>query len=256
MLFAALAPLPSTVASAAVATGSMIALPVIFYLALRLPPVASWLDRPAAWRLAFAAAAVAVWLEPVQTTLGYGQVNLFLALAVLYDLSLPDKSRWKGVGIGLAAGFKLTPAIFGIYYLATGRYRAAATSGVAFAVSIALGFAVMPGGSALYWGGLFADTARIGQLQDAANESLAGALARTLHTSAVVSAWVPVAAIVGLVGLLLAGRGQRRGNEAAGYSLCAITGLLVSPVSWTHHWVIAAPALLLGPSRPTGRGPL
>jgi len=159
---------------------------------------------------------------------------------------LADTSRWKGAAIGLAAGFKLTPAIFAIYYLATRRYRAAATSGVAFAVSIALGFAVMPHSSALYWGGLITDTARIGQLQDAANESLAGALARTLHTSHVTWAWLPLAAVVGLAGLALAARAQRRGNEAAGYSLCALTGLLISPVSWTHHWVIAVPALLIG----------
>jgi alpha-1,2-mannosyltransferase len=246
VLFAPLAPLPYPLCAAAVAAASMVALPVIFYLALRLPPVPSWLDARAALRLALAAAAMAVWLEPVQTTLGYGQVNLLLAIAVLYDLRLADKSRWKGAAIGLAAGFKLTPAIFAIYYLATRRYRAAATSGVAFALSIALGFAVIPHSSALYWGGLITDTARIGQLQDAANESLAGALARTLHTSHVTWAWLPLAAVVGLAGLALAARAQRRGNEAAGYSLCALTGLLISPVSWTHHWVIAVPALLIG----------
>jgi alpha-1,2-mannosyltransferase len=246
VLFAALAPLPYAVCAIAVAAAGMVALPVIFYLALRLPPVPSWLDARAALRLALAAAAVAVWLEPVQTTLGYGQVNLFLAVAVLYDLGLADASRWKGAAIGLAAGFKLTPAIFAIYYLATRRYRAAATSGVAFALSIALGFVVMPHSSALYWGGLITDTGRIGQLQDAANESLAGALARTLHTSHVTWAWLPLAAVVGLAGLALASRAQRRGNEAAGYSLCALTGLLISPVSWTHHWVIAVPALLIG----------
>jgi alpha-1,2-mannosyltransferase len=27
--------------------------------------------------------------------------------------------------------------------------------------------------------------------------------------------------------------------------LCALTGLLVSPISWSHHWVWAAPALAL-----------
>jgi alpha-1,2-mannosyltransferase len=246
VLFAILAPLPFTLVAVAVAAASMIALPVIFYLALRLPPVASWLDQGAAWRLAFAAAAAAVWLEPVQSALGYGQVNLFLAAAVLYDLRLPGTSRWKGAAIGLAAGFKLTPAIFAIYYLATRRYRAAATSGVAFAVSVALGFAAIPRSSALYWSRLFASTARVGQLQDAANESLAGALARTLHTSHITEAWLPLAAAAGLAGLALAALAQRRGDEAAGYSLCALTGLLISPVSWTHHWVIAVPAVLLG----------
>ena len=246
VLFAILAPLPFTLAAVAVTAASMIALPVIFYLALRLPPVASWLDLGAAWRLAFAAAAAAVWLEPVQSTLGYGQVDLFLAAAVLCDLRLPGTSRWKGAAIGLAAGFKLTPAIFAIYYLATRRYRAAATSGVAFAVSVALGFAAIPRSSALYWTRLFASSARVGQLQDVANESLAGALARTLRTSHITAAWLLLAAAVGLAGLALAALAQRRGDEAAGFSLCALTGLLISPVSWTHHWVIAVPALLLG----------
>jgi alpha-1,2-mannosyltransferase len=40
-------------------------------------------------------------------------------------------------------------------------------------------------------------------------------------------------------------RAGRRGDEALGFSLCAITGLLISPISWTHHWVLAVPALLL-----------
>jgi alpha-1,2-mannosyltransferase len=54
-----------------------------------------------------------------------------------------------------------------------------------------------------------------------------------------------VAVIVGIVGLLGAVLAGRRGDEAMGFSMCAITGLLVSPVSWTHHWTLAVPALLL-----------
>jgi alpha-1,2-mannosyltransferase len=44
----------------------------------------------------------------------------------------------------------------------------------------------------------------------------------------------------------LAASYHRSGNEAAGFSVCAITGLLISPISWTHHWVLAVPALLIG----------
>jgi alpha-1,2-mannosyltransferase len=54
-----------------------------------------------------------------------------------------------------------------------------------------------------------------------------------------------VAAIVGILGLCLAVLASRRGDKAMGFSLCAVTGLLVSPVSWTHHWTLAVPALLL-----------
>jgi alpha-1,2-mannosyltransferase len=243
--FAGAAAVPMAVAAAVLTAAGLVALPVLLYLALRLPPLTGFLGAQAAWRLAFIAAAGAVWLEPVQSTLAYGQVNLLLAAAVLYDLNLPAGSRWKGVGIGLAAGLKLTPAIFAIYYLITRRYRAAATSAAAFAASVALGFAILPASSQRYWAGEFVSSSRVGQLYVGANESLAGALARTLHTTHVTWIWLPLALAVIVTGLALAARAQRRGSEAAGFSLCAITGLLISPVSWTHHWVMAVPALLI-----------
>ncbi len=41
------------------------------------------------------------------------------------------------------------------------------------------------------------------------------------------------------MGLLLGVAAARRGDEAWGFLLTALTGLLISPVSWTHHWTIA-----------------
>ena len=72
-----------------------------------------------------------IWLEPARATLGYGQVDILLTAAVLYDLSLPDTARRKGMLIGLVAGLKLTPAIFAVYLLVTGRRRAAAIAAAA-----------------------------------------------------------------------------------------------------------------------------
>ena len=37
---------------------------------------------------------------------------------------------------------------------------------------------------------------------------------------------------------------HRRGHRLAGVVRCAVTGLLVSPFSWTHHWVWAVPLLI------------
>jgi len=245
VVFAASAVPPWAVAATLLTAGSVIALPLMLYLALRLLPVASWLDRRDAWRLALAMAAAGIWLEPVRTTLGYGQVDLFLAAAVLYDLSLPDTSRRKGMAIGLAAGFKLTPAIFVLYLLITRRYRAAATAAAVFAATVIAGFAVMPGSSAHYWDATFLNPGRVSPVQNEENQSLLGALSRTLHTPHVGAPWLILAIVVALAGLALAARAQRRGDEALGFSLCAVTGLLISPISWTHHWVIAVPALLL-----------
>jgi alpha-1,2-mannosyltransferase len=245
VLFAAVSVLPWAVAATLMIVASVAVLPALLYLALRLPPLARWLGQRDAWRQALAAAAIAIWLEPVRTTLGYGQVDLFIAAAVLVDLTLPDTSRYKGLAIGLAAGIKLTPAIFVLYLLFTRRLRAAAIAAAGFAATVAVGFAVMPSSSAYFWDGTFVNPGHVSPVQDPQNQSLMGAMARMLHTPHVDWLWLPVALAVALAGLALAAAAHRRGNEAAGYCLCAITGLLISPISWTHHWVIAVPGLLI-----------
>ena len=215
------------------------------YLALRLKPLAGQLTRDQAVRVALAFAAAAIWLEPMRTNLDYGQINAFLALAILADLALPDRTRAKGALIGVAAGIKLTPAIFAVYLLATRRYRAAATSAATFAATVALSYAAVPGDAAQYWRGSVLDPARVGRIQNVDNQSLLGALARTLHTIHGYPVWLPVALVTAAGGLTLAARAGRRCDEARGFALCAITGLLISPISWSHHWVLALPALLI-----------
>jgi len=245
VVFAAAAAVPWGVAVAVLTTASALAFPLALYLVLRLPGPEREPAREPAWRLALAVAAAAIWLEPARATLGYGQVDILLAAAVLYDLSLPDASRAKGAAIGLAAGLKLTPAIFAVYLLVTGRRRAAATAAAGFAGTVAAGFAVLPASSAWFWAGQFANPGHVSPVQNPQNQSLLGALARMTHTADVGPTWLPLAAAVAAAGLALAAAACRRGDEALGFSLCAVTGLLVSPISWIHHWVIAIPALLI-----------
>lgn len=247
---AALLFLPLTLARMAVlepvvTAMSIVLLPVTLGSALRLPPIREWLSRDTAIRIALLASAVAIWLEPIWTTLRYGQIDLLIAALVLYDLSRPDGARWKGVGIGLASGLKLTPGIFVVYLLLTRRYRAAAVSLGVFTATIAVGFLALPADSREYWSGAFGDPSRVGRIENAANQSLRGAYARLLHTLDVQAWWLCTAALVGGLGIALAVRAGRRGDDASGFSLCALSALLVSPISWSHHWVLAIPALLL-----------
>jgi hypothetical protein len=58
------------------------------------------------------------FVEPVRTTLFHGQINLVLMLWVLWDFSRPERSILRGVGIGLGAAIKLTPAFFVVLLLA------------------------------------------------------------------------------------------------------------------------------------------
>jgi alpha-1,2-mannosyltransferase len=244
IVFAPLAWLPAAAGQALVTAATVLALPVASYLALRLPPGPALVRREQAVRLALAFSAAAIWLELERTDLKYGQVNAFLTLLILADLALAPR-RFSGAGIGIAAGLKLTPAIFAVYLVATRRYRAAATAAAAFAGTVAVSFVLVPGDAAQYWDMNFLNPAHVGRIQNVANQSLLGALARVLHTLSVGSVWLPVAAAVGVAGIWLAARAGRAGDEAQGFALCAVTSLLISPISWSHHWVLAVPALLV-----------
>ncbi len=193
------------------------------------------------------AAAVALWLEPVRQTLSFGQVNLVLMLIIVADLCLPDTRWWKGIGVGLAAGFKLTPLIFIPYLLLTRRFRAAAVSSATFAVTVLGSFVVMPTAAHHYWlDGLFLNPNRLGNVHYVGNQSLYGAIIRLLGTASAARPYQLLAEVlVGIAGLVLAAWASRRGQEIVGVLVCALTGLLVSPVSWSHHWVWVAPMLVV-----------
>jgi alpha-1,2-mannosyltransferase len=243
-----LALLPLAVDEVLVTIFGVVALFAVLALALRLPTAngeeAAQTQR---WRSVLIPVAVAagLWLEPVTATLGYGQIDLLIALLIVGDLSRRDATKSKGALIGLAAGLKLTPLIFVPYLLFSRRRRPAIVALGTFAASVAVGYAALPGATQRFWGGaLFLDSRRVGGCCIPTNQSLRGAILR-LDPSVGGGRLLGIAVVLGIVGLLLAVLAGRRGDEAMGFSLCAITGLLVSPVSWTHHWTLAVPALLL-----------
>lgn len=175
-----------------------------------------------------------------------GQVGLFLMLLVLLDLTGNPRRRWHGLGVGLAAGIKLTPLIFVVYLLATGRARAAGTALAGFVATIAIGFAWRPADSASFWGGTLVDTSRVTEdPRTVFNQSLHGALARLADSADVRPVWLPVAVLVAVAGIAVAAWCSRAGEDLLGVLACATTGVLVSPVSWHHHWVWCVPALVL-----------
>jgi alpha-1,2-mannosyltransferase len=247
IVLAPLALLPLTVDEAIVTTLGVVALFAVVSLALRLTVVDNQEVMDARRRrsaLTAIAVAAGLWLEPITATLDYGQINLLIALLVVGDLSRRDGARSKGALIGLAAGLKLTPLIFVPYLMFSRRRRAAFVALGTFVSTIAVGYALLPGDSRQFWGGLFLDSRRVGGSFIPANQSLRGLILR-LDPSVGSGVVLALAVIVGVIGVALAVLASRRRSEDMGFALCAITGLLVSPVSWTHHWTLAVPALLL-----------
>lgn len=194
-------------------------------------------------------AAVVLWLEPVHKTLMFGQVGLILMVLVLADVALPDRSRIKGVGIGLATGLKLTPGLFVVYLLLTRRFRAAATASAVTLATIAVGWAVIPRAAPQYWFDSMWVGDRINHaitLAHSINQSFKGVCMRVFDGSpAGQLIWLAGAALFLAAGMAAARAASVRGRELLGVVLCAGVTLLVSPISWQHHWVWTVPALVL-----------
>ncbi|MFF5546216.1 glycosyltransferase 87 family protein [Streptomyces olivaceoviridis] len=247
-------PLLDTALLRALATAGNLALLVVF-VRLSLKLVGHARGETVWW-----VAAPAVWCEPVWTTVRYGQINLLLAVLVLWDLTRRPEGgsdRWTGVGLGLAAAVKLTPALFPVFLLATGVVarlrgghaepwlRHARGAAVAFAGATLLAAAVLPYDSWRFWTRTLFRASRVGHAEDTANQALRGVLARLLHTPEPGALWMTCVAVVAVLGLAVAVRAELRGQRAWAVCVCAVTALLVSPVSWTHHWVWCVPLVLL-----------
>jgi len=182
---------------------------------------------------------VIAWLEPLRLTAELGQINVVLLVLVAVDLL--GRGKWSGVGIGLAAGLKLTPALFIVYLLVTRRFRAALVATATFAATVGLGFAVAPADSATYWlHGRFDDVNRISH-DPLANTSLSGLLLR-LHGSPTVATVASI--VVAAVGLLIAAMAYRRGQAVLALAIVGLASAAASPFSWSHHWVWFAPLVV------------
>jgi alpha-1,2-mannosyltransferase len=191
--------------------------------------------------------AAGLWTEPVQRGLHLGQIELLLMVAVVWDLCQPEHRRWKGVGIGVAAGIKLVPLIFIPYLVLAGKLRQAAVVTAAFAGTVVIGFVFLPYASAKYWlTGYVLHAGNVGNVGSLLNQSLFGLVVRALGSvRAGTPVWLALAVLIALLGCTAAAMLDRSGRPVAGWLTCALTGLLCSPISWDHHWVWIVPAMAL-----------
>ena len=197
---------------------------------------------------AMAWTALAIWTEPLRSTFDYGQVNVILVLAVL---AAAYSSRWwvSGLLVGLAAGVKLTPAVSGLYFLGMRRWRTVAFSAVVFAATVAVSIAVIGEQARYYFTDLLGDAGRVGPIGTSFNQSWRGGISRLLGHDAGYGPLVLAAIAVTAVLAVLAWRGLA-GDPLGSLLVVQLFGLLLSPISWTHHWVWLVPLaiwLLRGP---------
>ncbi|MFF3340828.1 glycosyltransferase 87 family protein [Streptomyces flavidovirens] len=240
--------LPIGALKVAFAVGNTALLALLVHLSCRFARL------PAGPALVLAGTALGVWLEPVFQTILFGQINLALACLVLWDLTRTDDAIGKGFALGVAAGVKLTPAIFIVYLLLTGRVRAGLTALASLTGTVLLGALVLPHASVDFWARRVFETGRVGRAWIVDNQSLQGLLARVLHDPAPGPVWLAAAVLVAAAGLWTARRAAVvGGRETWGVLVTAATALLVSPISWSHHWVWCVPVIAVLVAEGRGR---
>ncbi|MCG7596952.1 mannosyltransferase [Mycobacterium sp. PSTR-4-N] len=203
-------------------------------------------------RVAMLWTAVGIWTEPLRSTFDYGQVNVVLVLAILLAVR---SGRWwlSGLLVGLAAGIKLTPAVSGLYFAGARRWATVAFSAAVFFATIGLSMLVIGEQARFYFTDLLGDARRVGPVGTSFNQSWRGGVSRILGHDAGYGPAVLAGIAVTAVLAVLAWRAIGGANDRLGaIVIVSLFGLLLSPISWTHHWVWLIPLmiwLLHGPLR-------
>ncbi|MBV8927935.1 MAG: DUF2029 domain-containing protein [Mycobacteriaceae bacterium] len=245
--------LPLPVASAAITVTTLVLLVLATVIVLTRLGVweRSAVSSEPAWArrtwLAVAVVAPAViYLEPIRSNFEFGQINVVLMTLVIADC-LPRRTAWpRGLLLGVAIALKLTPAVFLLYFALRRDGRAALTAVASFAGATLAGFVLAWRDSWEYWTDTVRNTSRIGTAALNTNQNIAGALARLdLNRSERFVLWTLACFAVLAVTVWAAQRVLRAGEPVLALICIALFGLVVSPVSWSHHWVWALPSVLV-----------
>jgi alpha-1,2-mannosyltransferase len=169
----------------------------------------------------------------------FGQVDTVLLAMAVADCAA-RAPRWpRGVLVGLATAIKLVPGVFIVYLWVSGRRRAAVTAMIAALASTLGAWLLLPHDSVTYWTSVIFESGRLGANSGTSNQSLRGMLLRQfLPDQAPAAVWIVLAAALAVAGFALARRLARESREMEGIAVTALLGVLLSPVSWIHHYLV------------------
>jgi alpha-1,2-mannosyltransferase len=240
LFFLPLAPLPLHGTWGVMAAASALALGVT----VRVSLVSLLRHRPPEWLLNLLIL-VPIGLQPIWSTIGLGQVNLLLMAMVLLDVLAFKDRRYGGVLIGVASAIKLTPLIFIPHLILTRRHADAARAAGTFVALQGLAWLLLPSDSLRFFtGAMMAGNGN--RTFEAANQSINGLVQRLSGEAPDAFAISLTLAVICLaVHAILVRALHRHEQHLAALLATAFCGLLISPVTWTHHWVWVVPLCLL-----------
>ena len=194
--------------------------------------------------------ALMLTFEPVDLNNGFAQINVVIMALVFLDV-VPRERRFlpEGTLVGIAAAIKLTPLVFGLYWLVKKDWKAIGTTALSAVVCTLLAALWRMDATIEFYFGTLLNMGTQSQIgvdtTYQSNSSLKGMVMRFAPDGAALEdystlinvIWLVLAVITVAVGAWLIALALRRHLTLDAILITAIVMLLISPVSWSHHWV-------------------
>lgn len=205
-------------------------------------------DRLQAFTFAAIAWPIALFAEPVILNADLGQINIIIMALVVIDL-LPIKRRIpRGVLIGLAASIKITPLAMLLYFLVKKDFRGIINAVVALLAFTALGAIIAWENTKEFFSSTLTSLTADGDsgvdTTFQSNSSFQAMLYRWWPSRDAAEAsslptilWIVLSLIAIVLVAMLMHRLFERGLHVEAIMVNAMLMLLISPISWSHHWV-------------------
>lgn len=206
-------------------------------------------SKSAVWASTGVAWAGALAIEPIWLNASFAQLNVVLMALVVLDLVPRKRKLPRGWLIGIAAAIKIAPAAMLLYFLLRKDFRAIFTAVISGVIATAVAALVRFDATWEYFTvvllGMGTDSEFGVDSTYTSNSSLKGMVMRFFDNRATMDdnglllnlIWLVLVALVIVAGSLLMLRLFRRGLNIDAWLVNSVVMLLISPVSWSHHWV-------------------
>lgn len=190
------------------------------------------------WAWAIGLTGFATLLDTVYTNLYYGQINVFLILLVALDVFGFTPKYLRGIGIGVAAGIKITPAAYAVIFLVRKDWRGVLQSAGYFLLTAIIGFILRPKESVYFWTEEFFATDRGGGITYPPNQGIGGMLSRGIVPAHIMEALSPVILLLfAAASIFVAYRLEQSGRTVESLLVVVLGIALGGPFAVSHHWV-------------------
>ena len=193
--------------------------------------------------------AIVLRFEPVDLNNSFAQINIVVMALVILDLVPRKRFLPQGILIGVAAATKITPLAMLLYFLVRKEWKQIATALLSVVAATLLAAAFRWEAFVEFFSSTLLD---MGSGRDfgvgteyQSNSSIKGAIQRMYPSTESMEAngltiglaWIAASLIVIVVAAWLIKHLCEKHLLVDAQLVTALTVLLISPVSWSHHWV-------------------